>query len=109
MSAKKLGITDGAPGGYFRPDDPITREDMAVIILRAIDAAGFNIRWYDDSGLAKYADSSEVSDYSLLAVASVVEEGILKVSADGKLQPKANATRMEAAEIIMNVLYYCGR
>jgi hypothetical protein len=109
MSAKKLGITDGAPGGYFRPDDPITREDMAVIIFRAIDAAGVNIRWYDDSVLAKYADSSEVSDYSLLAVASVVEEGILKVSADGKLQPKANATRMEAAEIIMNVLYYCGR
>ena len=96
------GIINGVSDKKFGVGENITREDMAVIIFRAINKAGLELDIEIDQ-TAELSDMDEVSEYAKEAVEFLVSKGAIKGS-NGKFKPKAYATRAEAAQMIYNVI-----
>ena len=90
-------------GGYdpetFGPNDPVTREQFAVILWRYI-------RMMDPGREApdrpmEFADAGEISDWADEALRWMTAEGILRGTGDNLLAPKETATRAQIATMLM--------
>ncbi|AFH61535.1 glycosyl hydrolase 53 family protein [Paenibacillus caseinilyticus] len=100
--AKKLGVAGGRENGVFAPSERITREDLMVLTVRALEKAG---RWKNTggSGLEAFSDASTVAGYAADAAASLVQAGVIN-GRGGVLAPKEATTRAEAAVILYRAL-----
>ncbi|NPV90701.1 MAG: hypothetical protein HPY50_08015 [Firmicutes bacterium] len=92
-AAVNAGIVQGSSQRYFYPDEPITREQMAVMIAKA---AGLQYAGSDPF----IADKNEVSYWARESVASVINERIMSGYEDSRFRPQKYATRAEAASVI---------
>jgi len=101
-AAKALGIAEGSDG-YFYPTNNITRQDVMVLVYRALQVADKGLSPGSSSDLADFSDQSNVSSYAVTAVAALVNEGIVTGS-DGILHPRYYITRAEMAVILYRVL-----
>ncbi|MBQ7039716.1 MAG: S-layer homology domain-containing protein, partial [Clostridia bacterium] len=66
-TAKANGLLNGLPtDDGFKPEAPITREDMALFTYNAIKATKKNDEWVKNlpTDFAKFTDASEISDYA---------------------------------------------
>ena len=95
--AASQGIVGGYGNGTFGPNDPITREQLAVMLWRYSGSpAATNEELY-------FSDESQISGYALEALRWAVENGIL--SGDGgRLGPQDQATRAQAAQMLKNFI-----
>ena len=96
--AASQGIVGGYGDGTFGPDDPITREQLAVMLWR-----------YSGSPAATnkelhFTDEAEISSFALEALRWAVENGILNGSGDGRLGPQGQATRAQVAQMLKNFI-----
>lgn len=96
------GYASGEYKGQFRPRDPITREQLAVILQRYAAYCGKDSTSTQD--ISEFSDSNQVSGYAVNAMRWAVAVGIIKGNADGTLKPKGTATRAEAAAMIMRFI-----
>ncbi len=94
VSAWERGIVNGS-GGYFNPDAPISRQEIMVIIDRAVKLP-------DGNGL-RFNDTGDIAFWALQAAARVTYAGIFAGSG-GALNPNGPATRAEAAQIAARVV-----
>ncbi|MBR2884172.1 MAG: S-layer homology domain-containing protein, partial [Clostridia bacterium] len=78
----------------------ITREEMAVILKRAMDYTGWN---GELNGAKEFTDGQDISDYAVGSIAAMSAAGIINGMPDGRFMPAANATRAQAAKIICGV------
>lgn len=101
--AKALGIAKGVGENRFEPDSFITRQDMMVLIERALRISGkLGDKKADLTYLDQFEDKDQISDYAREAVALMVEMGLIK--GDGKnINPKGNTTRAEAAVVLYRI------
>ena len=88
-------VADGYGGGRFGPEDPITREQMAAMLWRY---AG---RPESDGSLSAFTDSGQVSGWAAEAMTWAVEQGLITGVGGGRLNPQGQASRAEAATILM--------
>lgn len=100
--AKKLGIATGRGDNLFMPKEKISRQDMMVIISRALKVSGKQLD-ESTSDLKGFKDSSEVADYAVNAAAKLIKEGIV-MGNNGNINPEGTATRAETAVIMYRVL-----
>lgn len=91
-----LGIILGVSNTQFGTGENITREDMAVIINRALREKGAELETADTN----IGDEAEISDYAINDVKALYNAGIITGTGDGCFSPKDFATRAEAAVII---------
>lgn len=97
---EKAGIVMGNDSGEFRPNDKITREDIAVIIYRA------NFEKYDKEPQApEFEDNGNISNYAVNAVGCLYHNGIVKGNENNNFQPKNNSTRAEAAVMVYRTFF----
>jgi len=96
--AASEGIVNGYSDKIFAPTDSLTREQLALIIFRYADKIGKDTD-FSDTSAEGIADVSDISDWAENAVKWAFANGILNES-DGKLTPKANATREQVAKAI---------
>ena len=106
-AASKAGIVQGDPDGRFRPNDPITREEMATMMIRAITYAEQQVS-LSTAALNKFQDRGRISSWALTSVAGCVNAGIIRGVTETRFEPKNNATRAEAAVMIKRMLEYVG-
>ena len=100
--AKQLGIVTGVDGSTFNPKGEISRQDMMVIVARALQAVEkLNIEGMEVD-LSGYADGSKVASYARDSVAALIREGII-VGDGNSIHPTGTATRAEAAVIIFRI------
>ena len=99
--AKTLGIVGGVNESDFAPTAEITRQDMMVIVARALDKAGYVL---DASESPEFSDTAEVADYAKDAVQMLTASGIIAGS-NGKINPKGKTTRAEVAVILDRILF----
>lgn len=100
-AASNAGIVQGADGS-FNPESSITRQDMTVIIRRALEFKASSLKSVRE--LVQFADEADISDYAADAVANLYTAGIINGRGDGIFAPKATATRAEAAKMIYEVI-----
>ena len=91
------GIIEGYSDGTFGTKDPVTREQIVALLWRLSEKPAGS-----EEVLAAFTDSERISDYARDAFAWAVEAGIISGKGHGILDPRGNATRAEAARIIMN-------
>ena len=96
-TANANGIVSGYSDTEFGPNDPITREQMAVMIVKA---AG----WKAEGAAKVFPDDASISAWAKEAVSTASAQGVIKGRPDGNFDPKANATRAEAAVVISGTL-----
>ncbi len=91
------GIMTGYAGA-FRPDQPITREQLAAILYRYAQQQGYDTTAGAD--LSGFADASEISDYAVAAMQWANAEGLINGMTDSALAPQGSATRAQMAAIL---------
>lgn len=96
-TAAANGLVSGYAGGNFGPDDLITREQMAVMIVKAAELA-------PATGTPGFADSAAISGWAVGSITAATENGIMKGYADNTIRPGGSATRAEAVTVITNAL-----
>ena len=96
-TAQAYGIISGYSDTKFGPNDKITREQMAVMVTKAASLkAAANAK--------TFTDSAKVSAWAKDAVIAASSNGIISGYPDGSFKPKANATRAEAATMIVKIM-----
>lgn len=100
--AKALGLATGAGNNHFYPESEISRQDMIVLIDRALKIAGKAPSQGDKSDLDSFADVEKISGYALESIASLVREGIISGTGSG-IDPKGTTTRAQAAVVLYNL------
>ena len=93
-------IVSGKGGGLFGPNDPLTREQMVTILHRYAEVAGLDLST-GRTTLDAYLDKSQIAGYAQQAMTWAVAHHIVG-GADGKLLPKAEATRAQVAQVFLN-------
>lgn len=103
-AAAKAGIINGTPDGTFKPGSPITREQMALMMVRAMEYAGHDTSLGTSAAqvLGRFKDSSKIQ--SKETVAKAVKAGIIQGVNAYTFQPKGNASRAQAAVMVKRVL-----
>jgi hypothetical protein len=97
MTANALGIINGVGGDRFAPREYINRQDMMVMMDRALKVSGIELSAKAD--LSVYTDVGEIAGYADDPAAKLIASGIIQGS-DGKLSPKGSLTREEAARVL---------
>ena len=107
-AAYKANIVAGVSSDSFAPNNLITREEMAAMMVRAAQAAGVEILLARDPNnyFATYTDRAAVSGWVRNDLAKAIEAKIINGVSATKLGPKSNATRAEAAVMIKRLLEY---
>ncbi|MDY3927966.1 MAG: S-layer homology domain-containing protein [Clostridia bacterium] len=95
-------IAEGISETEFGTGTNITRQDLAVMLYRALKADGRKIDIIIDNK-AELNDLDEVSEYAATAVNYLIEIGAITGS-DGKFRPHDYITRAEAAQMIYSVI-----
>ncbi|WP_186327463.1 S-layer homology domain-containing protein [Paenibacillus sp. Y412MC10] len=91
-AAVKAGLIKGQGDGTFGSGSNLSRQDMAVLFVRAlgVDSQG-------KGSILKFSDASSISDYAKDAVGAAVELGLINGGTDGKFDPKGGAAREAVA------------
>ena len=99
-AAANVGLVVGYDG-WFRPDDPISREEIAVIMAKAYVFAGGNL---ESGAIVKFVDIDDISDWAYVYVDSVTTVGLFAGMTPNTFVPQENATRAECASVIRRLL-----
>lgn len=99
--ASASGVVTGYDDGTFRPNAPITRQQMAAILWR-----------YAGSPAAEagtdYADESSIASYAVTAVDWARDTGVISGRDGNRFDPSGRATRAQAAVILHRYLERMG-
>jgi hypothetical protein len=95
-AAVQAGIVQGLTPTTFGPDQTITREQMAVLLARALKLTG--------SARLTFSDTAQIDAWAQAGVQAAVAAGYLNGFPDGSFQPLGPATRAQAAKVLAMVL-----
>ncbi len=96
------GIVEGYENGEFRPEQDLTRAEMAVILYRYAEYKGYDMS--ASGSLSAFADSSEVPAWAEAGMSWAVGIGVINGVGNNMLNPTGTAQRAEVAQLLMN---YC--
>ena len=97
--ARNTGLTNGIGDNKFAPRNNITRQDMMVIVYRALAAMEKEF----DTAAISAPDFANVSDYAKDAVSALVNAGLVN-GKNGNVAPMDYTTRAEVAVLIKRIL-----
>ena len=85
-----------ADGVYFRPNDPITRAEAAVILARLLQADA-------PTATPTFADSADIPAWAAPSVYAMYDIGVFTPFSSGNIGANAHLTRGDTAEILARV------
>lgn len=100
LSAAGRGVFEGYPGNVFRPENYITREEMAAVLMRAFDKKAEN------GVQPAFKDKDDIGAWAAEYVKAGVDNDIITGYPDNTFRPKAPVTRAEAFTMICKLLGY---
>ena len=96
--ASQEGIVLGTGPTTFSPDEALTREQLATLLLRYGEKNA--LAGPERGSVSGFADGASVSPYALDAMRWAIAAGVIN-GADGRLLPQDSATRAEAAAVLV--------
>ena len=101
------GIVSGFGGGIFGPNEDVTREQLAAILLNYAGhkkLAIANTAYRAAAYIASYADIDTVSDWAQEAMKWANSLGLINGRTANTLAPRGTATRAEVAAILQRFI-----
>ena len=102
--AYQTGVVAGTSATTFEPDRPVTREQIAVILMEYVTRVLKLERTWTPADLSAFPDADSVSDWAKDAMADAVALGLISGASNGGqtyLEPQGSATREQVATILM--------
>lgn len=93
-------IVGGYGDGSFRPEDAVSREEMAAIFYRYAQHKGYDVSVGEDTNILSYADAAMISEYAIPAMQWACGAGVLEGNGQ-LLTPQADTPRCQAAAVLM--------
>lgn len=95
------GVITGYGNGTFGGGNPLTREQLAVLLQRYSKLNGGAA---GDGALDAYSDANKVSPWAKDGMAHAVGLGLITGRDDGRLDPAGSATRAQLAVILQRLM-----
>lgn len=95
-------MISGKDDGTFGIGEPVSRQDMAVILYNMIKSDIDSAK----EAQQKFDDAEQISDYARNAVSRLSGLGIINGTGDNLFSPLDTATRAEAAKMAFGILEY---
>lgn len=105
--AAKNEIVSGYEDGSFYPNRNITREQIAKIMTRFLEACGFDVSGGYSIEDYDIGDVESCSDWAREYIAFCYANGLLQGN-NGNFEPKRTATRAEACAVLVRMMEYDG-
>lgn len=99
MKANELGIVRGTSNTAFSPNEPITREQVAIILARAFDLMSKD----SEPKTTLYNDIANLSPYNQAAIGALYDHNLMKGYEGGQFKPKNYVTREMGAVIAVRL------
>ncbi|MBZ4688275.1 MAG: S-layer protein [Clostridiales bacterium] len=102
-AAFNAGLVNGVSSTHFEPNRNISRQEMAAMIVRALNYKGIDTEVTEEALnqlLSKYKDSSQIADWAKKSLAVAIDSGIIGGRTEDSLAPTENTVRAEAAVMI---------
>ena len=102
--AYQTGVVSGTSATTFAPDLPVTREQIAVILMGYAEKVLGVTRTWTPADLSVFPDAGSVSGWAKDALADAVALGLISGASNGGvtlLEPQGSATREQVATILM--------
>lgn len=96
----QAGVIKGKDKNIFGGNDNITRQDMCVMIYRAMLSAGYEF----PNGSSEFSDSEQISDYAVEAINALANKNIVSGTGNGYFEPLSTTTRAQVAKMIYSVI-----
>jgi hypothetical protein len=110
IATQNAGLLYGLsyPDGSFRPNDPITRQEMADVLAKI--AVYYGVKPINNVSATIFTDYTEIWPHSVNAVEIAINSGLLNENGmgDGTFSPKGYVTRAQAATIQVLLLRIIG-
>jgi len=100
LIAAQYALVSGFGNSEFKPNDTITREQMAVMVANALELKGDAV----NSGAA-FHDQEEISKWARSAVEHLVKLEVMNGKSKMSFAPRDEATRAEAVIVLMRMLH----
>ncbi|MGU3568498.1 S-layer homology domain-containing protein [Paenibacillus sp. D51F] len=107
-AAVKAKLTEGFADGSFKPNDTISRQQMAVMIGRAMTFAQGSAAASASSSLDGFKDKAGIAGWARASVAQAVDAGIITGMTADSFAPAAKASRAQAAVMLKRFLQHAG-
>lgn len=95
-------LVSGYGKNQFGPEDGITREQLAVVLLRYSQYKNYDTGKTTD--LSRFADGEQISSWAAPALAWANAEGLITGRGKTTMAPQGTVTRAEAAAILMRYM-----
>ncbi|MBP1988586.1 S-layer homology domain-containing protein [Paenibacillus eucommiae] len=115
-SAVKAGLVNGVSGNRFAPNEPVSREQMAVLLLRAyewktgkklsneVKVTGITSVITSGAGFKEFVDQADASEWARPFIQAAAENGIVQGKLNSRFAPKDATSRAEIAQAVYNLL-----
>lgn len=101
-------IVSGYDEGKFKPNNNITREQLATILRNYAKYKGKDLT--ENANMNKFKDGNRISSYAVSGVNWAITKKIISGKDNGtRIDPRGTASRAEAAAMISNYCNYVGR
>lgn len=98
--AQQTGVVSGYEDDTFRPNQAVTREELAQMLYNYAKYKGYDLTAKGD--LTAFSDGSKVSSWAETAMAWANGNKLINGFEDKTLRPGGDSTRAQAASILMN-------
>lgn len=97
-----VAVAANYAGGYsdntFRPNNPITREEAAVMLSKVLPS------YKEKSNLSNYKDYKSIKSWAVSAMEKLTAKAYMGAYSDGKIHPADPITRAQTAKILSEIL-----
>jgi arabinogalactan endo-1,4-beta-galactosidase len=101
-AAYEAGIVSGRSADTFAPNSEITRQEMAIMIVKAYEVQ--TGKMFTASSEAAFADSADISAWAQDAVNIAAELGFIQGRGNKQFAPQGQVNRAESAQVISLLL-----
>lgn len=98
--AEKTGITKGVGKSKFAPNRPITRQEMAVMIVKFLEISGKDFK---KDANTKFNDKEKIASWAKNAVDELAKMGIINGNDKANFDPNSKLSRAQVAQVLYNI------
>lgn len=103
--AAYLGIVNGVGDGSFHPNDPLTREQAAVMLTRLAQSMSKHL----PAAEANFTDRAEISPWALEATGAIQGCGVMNGVGGGRFAPSLSYSREQCITTLMRLYHYISK
>ncbi|MGE4213574.1 MAG: S-layer homology domain-containing protein [Anaerotignaceae bacterium] len=100
VTAVELGLFSGVSNNIFAPNDKLTREQMATVMVRLFNKVDIKLTQNSDSDEV-FNDNAKIADWAKASVALLKKNGIINGDSNGYFNPKAITTTEQVIAVLM--------